>query len=182
MKLQTMLLTQARKMVQMFIFQKKKEAGIGKKVDTSHKDDELKVDEFNATEFVPFEEQPDRGETELKSLEIVRDTDKDEPVEIIGPEKVTQPSGVTKRKKVKQEKIPSIPLRRSERTVKPPKWMDDYHTSAVTEVIDPRKDALTKPLMSGVLSNVSVEMANKMWNAIMQGNFNFFYLLKCFSS
>lgn len=60
--------------------------------------------------------------------------------------------------------------------------MDDYHTSAVTEVIDPRKDALTKPLMSGVLSNVSVEMANKMWYAIMQGNFNFFYLLKCFSS
>ena len=46
--------------------------------------------------------------------------------------------------------------------------MDEYQINAITEERDNRRDALNKLLMSGVLSTVSIDMANKMWDAIMK--------------
>lgn len=69
-------------------------------------------------------------------------------------------------RKKTQTAVPDEPLRRSERNRTQPKWMEDYHTSSVTPPIDPWKDALNKLLMSGILSSVSVDIANKMWEAV----------------
>ena len=71
-----------------------------------------------------------------------------------------------------QAKIP-IPLpRKSNRVKKKPKYLDVYHCSEVNHgpirPIDNKTDALNKLLASGILTNVSTDMANKLWEAVMK--------------
>lgn len=57
--------------------------------------------------------------------------------------------------------------RKSSRVKKKPNWLGDYQYNKIIDN-ESKRDALNKLIMSGILSIVSLDVANKIWEAVMK--------------